>query len=462
MNRIASVQVPDFGRSETLPDLPLDEYRARLDAATGRMQRDSLDILIVYADREHSATLAFLTGFDPRFEEALLLLDTAGRRLLLVGNECLGYLPDPSLGLDVELFQELSLLGQQRDGSRPLAAILGDFGVGAGRNVGCVGWKYFEAGLVDDPDRAIEIPSYVVDALRALTGDRGSVRNATALFMNPDDGLRLTNSADQIARFEFAATRTSESVLDVVRHLEPGTSEADLARLMRGDVLPQSCHPMLSFGEKARRGLSSPSHLRAARGDTYTTAFGIWGALTCRAGVVGNRRDDLPDGVADFYPAYVANYFDAVVAWYRTVTVGAVAGDVFAAVEAARDASLWHRAVNPGHYIHLDEWMHSPFTPGSQTVLRSGVALQMDIIPVSNGPFCYANVEDGIVLADDALRAELAGRHPAAWKRIDARRTFMTDALGIALDVSVLPLSNMPAWLPPYALDLDHALVASR
>jgi hypothetical protein len=359
------------------------------------------------------------------------------------------------------LFQELSLLGQQRDGSRPLAAILSDFGVGAGRSVGCVGWKYFEAGLVDDSDHAIEIPAYVVDALRTLTGDGGTVRNATALFMSPDDGLRITNSAAQIARFEFASTRTSESILDVVRHLEPGASEADLARRMDGGGLPQSCHPMLSFGEKAKRGLSSPANIRATRGDTYTTAFGIWGALTCRAGIVGNGREDLPDSLRDFYPAYVANYFDAVVAWYRTVKVGAVAGDVFAAVEAARDASLWHRAVNPGHYIHLDEWVHSPFTAGSRTVLRSGSALQMDIIPVSDGPFCYANVEDGVVLADETLRRELADRHTAVWRRAEARRAFMTDALGIALDASVLPLSNMPAWLPPYALDLDRALVAT-
>ncbi len=462
MSRIGSVYLPDFGHDEALPKLPLGEYRRRIDAAIERMQTEGLDIVVVYADREHSATLAFLTGFDPRFEEALLLLDTQGRRLLLVGNECLGYLPDPALGLDIELFQELSLLGQQRNGSRPLAAILSDFGVSTGRRVGCVGWKYFEAGLVDDPDRAIEIPAYVVDALRTLTDGRGSVRNATALFMNPDNGLRLTNSVDQIARFEFASTRTSESILVVVQHLEPGASEAALARRMHGGGLPQSCHPMLSFGEKAKRGLSSPANIRATRGDTYTTAFGLWGALTCRAGIVGNGPEDLPDSLRDFYPAYVANYFDAVVAWYGAVKVGAVAGDVFAAVEAARDTSLWHRAVNPGHYIHLDEWVHSPFTAGSRTVLRSGSALQMDIIPVSDGPFCYANGEDGVVLADETLRGELAERHPAAWRRIEARRAFMTDALGIALDASVLPLSNMPAWLPPCALDLDRALVADR
>jgi hypothetical protein len=61
---------------------------------------------VVYADREHCANLLHLTGFDPRFEEALLLLSADGRRKLLVGNECLGYLPDAeALGLEVELFQ---------------------------------------------------------------------------------------------------------------------------------------------------------------------------------------------------------------------------------------------------------------------------------------------------------------------------------------------------------------------
>ena len=461
MSQIASVRLPEFGRSDTLPELPLDEYRARLDATVERMQREDLDILVVYADREHSATLAFLTGFDPRFEEALLLLDAHDRRRLLVGNECMGYLPDSALGLDVELFQELSLLGQRRDDSRPLSRILGDFGVGTGTRVGCVGWKYFAEGLLDDADRAIEIPAYVVDALRRLTGDRAVVRNATALFMHPDDGLRLANSADQIARFEFASTRTSESILAAVRRLRENVPEVELEACLRSDGLPHSCHPMVSFGEKARRGLSSPSHRPAVLGDTYAIAFGVWGALTCRAGMVAAGPGDLPDTLRDFYPRYVGNYFDTVVAWYRAVKVGAIAGHVFARVEAARDGSLWQPAVNPGHYLHLDEWVHSPFANGSRTMLRSGMALQVDIIPVSQGPFCYANVEDGIVLADAALREDLSARHPAIWSRIEARRAFMAGSLGIELDPSVLPLSNMPAWLPPCALDRDRALIAS-
>jgi hypothetical protein len=35
------------------------------------MQKHAYDRFVVYADREHSASLAYLTGSDPRFEEAL-------------------------------------------------------------------------------------------------------------------------------------------------------------------------------------------------------------------------------------------------------------------------------------------------------------------------------------------------------------------------------------------------------
>ena len=44
------------------------------------------------------------------------------------------------------------------------------------------------------------------------------------------------------------------------------------------------------------------------------------------------------------------------------------------------------------------------------------------------------------------------------WARIEHRRRFMHEALNIRLDESVLPLSNLAGWLPPYALALDRAL----
>jgi hypothetical protein len=455
----SKLRLPSFGPASTPPELPLRLYDARLNRMQERLCAEQIDVLVVYADREHCANVLYLTGFDPRFEEALLLLSADGRRKLLVGNECLGFLPDvTALELEVELFQELSLLGQPRGKSRALREILGEFGVRPGRKVGCAGWKYFEGNLISGGKTALDVPAYLADTLRELAGDRANVLNATDLFMDVRDGLRITNEPEQIAQFEYAARVTSEGVLRVLQHLRPGARESALEKHLDTRGLPLSCHKMISFGEKARRGLASPSAGRAQLGDPFTIGFGVQGALNCRAGIMARGARDLPAIVRDFYPRFVANYFQVVATWYETVRVGAKSGSVVRAVEGARDKSLYRFAVNPGHYLHIDEWVHSPFSPGSRVILRSGMALQMDIIPVSLGAFCCTNAEDGIVLADASLRATLAQKFPKMWQRMQARRQFMTEGLGLHLDESVLPLSNTPAWLPPYAMDLETVL----
>jgi hypothetical protein len=39
--------------------------------------------------------------------------------------------------------------------------------------------------------------------------------------------------------------------------------------------------------------------------------------------------------------------------------------------------------LNPGHQIHLDEWVNSPVGPRSDIELASGMAMQVDIIPAT-------------------------------------------------------------------------------
>ena len=70
----AKVKLPSFGRSAACPELPAQVYRDRLAKAIERLRFAQLDTLVVYGDREPAANLEYLTGFDPRFEEALLLL----------------------------------------------------------------------------------------------------------------------------------------------------------------------------------------------------------------------------------------------------------------------------------------------------------------------------------------------------------------------------------------------------
>jgi hypothetical protein len=86
------------------------------------------------------------------------------------------------------------------------------------------------------------------------------------------------------------------------------------------------------------------------------------------------------------------------------------------------------------------------------------MALQCDIIPATGTPYFTTNIEDGVALADGSLRAAFASAYPDAWTRIQARRAFMVDTLGIDLHPDVLPFSNLAAHLPPFLLRVDRAM----
>jgi len=451
---LKQVKLPDFGMSEELVQIPAEEFEKRISAAIQQMKEEKIDVLLVFADREHSANLAYLTNLDPRFEEGLLLLDKNGKRKMLLGNENIGYTGIVPIPMEYELYQEFSFMGQDRSRSRSLEELFATFGIGKGMTVGCCYYKYFSADK-----KFLDLPAYMVDVLRKLTGDATTVINASGIFMDNEKGLRHRNCLEELVCFEWASTRTSESMKKMIRQIRVGVREYELSANYISDGLPLSCHPMVSSGEKARMGLSSPSHKKVALKDPFTSAFGVWGALTARAGMVAENGEQLNKNVAAFYEKFWKNYFHCVVIWYETIGIGVSADDVVKRVEAIKDNSIFDFALNPGHTLHLDEWVNSPFTNDSKVKLYSGMALQADIIPVSKGEFVCANMEDGVVLADEQLRNEWSKRFPESWKRIEARRDFMKNKIGIKLKPEVLPLSNIPAYFSPYLLSADKVAV---
>jgi hypothetical protein len=454
--RLETIELPDFGRPGPMPALPQALYAARTERARTCAAEEGYDVLVVYADREHSATLGHLSGFDPRFEEAILILGT--RRddapLVLVGNECVGLARAAALPMRVELFQDLSLPDQPRDRSRRLHDILASEGVVAGARVGVAGWKPFA-------DRSsMEVPSYLVDALRAAAGPGGLVENANALFVDARDGLRTVNEVEQLAAFEHAACQTSDGVRNILAGLRPGMTEREAARLAGWSGDPLSCHFMLSSGPRAALGMLSPSDRIIERGDPFTTAFGIWGALDCRAGFVVEDAAELPPAIRDYAERLVGPYFLAIVDWLEALHVGQTGGALQAIIDRHLGDPFFGIFLNPGHLLGLDEWVASPVTRGSEATLRSGMALQVDVIPATGTDYFTTNIEGGLAIADEALRADLASRYPDAWSRIEARRDFMHEALGIALHPDVLPFSNLAACLPPFLLRPDRVMTA--
>jgi Xaa-Pro aminopeptidase len=453
--RLAEVDVPDFGMPASMPEIPAATYAARLGRLRERLERRRLDRVLVYADREHSATISYLTGFDPRFEEALLVIAPEGDPAILVGNECWGVAGAAPLPLRRHRFQDFSLPNQPRDRSQPLDEILGEEGIGPGSRLGVVGWKrYARPGMSD-------LPAYLVDALRRLVGDDGAVENVTDLFIDPGDGLRVINEVEQLAAFEWASCQTSQGVRSLLEGLRVGMTEREAVTLLGWNGWPLSCHLMLTAGPRARLGLLSPGDRPIERGDPFTTAFGIWGARTCRAGFVVEDAGELPETIRDYVERLVGPYFAAVAAWYGALRIGQTGGALQAIIDERLGDPFFGIFLNPGHQLHLDEWVASPIYPGSAVELRPGMVFQVDVIPATGTEHFTTNVEDGIALADAPLRAAFAERFPDAWDRVQRRRDFMARALGIELHPDVLPFSNLPAVLPPFLLSPRHAMTVS-
>lgn len=452
---LSEIALPDFGVPAERPELDAATYRTRLDALDRKAQAANLDAVLIYADREHSANLAYLTGIDPRFEEALLILVPGKDPVLITGPENLGYAAISPLDLSLHLYPPFGLLGQDRGQTPPLTDLLAAAGIRQDMTVGLAGWKYFGPEESSDPAHTLETPSYIADALRGLTRD---VVNASALLMHPVDGLRAINEVVQIAQFEFAAAHASEAVKRVLTILRPGLTEYELASEMRLPGLPLSCHPMLSTGDRTRFGLASPSDKVIEKGEPMMTAIGLVGGLTCRAGWVAETADDLPHAARDYVEKLAAPYFACAADWYETVGIGVTGGEIDALVKRHLGGDFFDIALNPGHLIHLDEWMNTPVYPGSTQRLASGMAIQLDIIPVPGPPYHGINIEDGIALLDADARTELADNHPAVWSRIAARRAFMADTLGIRLKPETLPLSNLCGILAPFFLRPGNVL----
>ena len=129
---LRDVELPDFGVPGVRPELEAEVYQNRLRRLADRAAVAGLETIVVYADREHFANMAYLTGFEPRFEEALLILASGKTPVLVTGPENQGYATISPLELELELYPPFGLLGQDRRRTLPLADILSRHGVARG------------------------------------------------------------------------------------------------------------------------------------------------------------------------------------------------------------------------------------------------------------------------------------------------------------------------------------------
>ena len=455
---LARIGFPFADPPDSPPHIGTAEYERRLDALW-----DSTDVdwIAVYGDPEHRGNLSYLCGVDPRFEEALLVLGRNSRRLI-VGTEGRELAHQGPVPMETLWVPTLSGAGIDRGSGLTLREAIAAAGVERGHRVGVIGWKLLEPLEWAEQVPGIAAPAFVVDALRSAAGGADHVLDLTATLLDARDGQRFANSADQIAFFEWGASHAAAAVHGVITSARPGGSEAELATGMRYSGAPLSYHPVVASGPDLPAVLGRPGSRFVGRGEPVFVMVGVWGGNCARAGILGADEGDCrPDN-----PGYLARvaipYWRAVAAWYEAMAVGRPAGDVLAEVTEACRRQGFQPALGVGHFVDWEDWPNTPFRDRSDAPIRSGTVVDCDIFSDRNGPAHMVHCEDTIAVADGALRAEIAERHPLVWSRFERRQRFMREQLGIAISEDILPLTDSAGYLPPFWLDAGVALRARR
>lgn len=441
-------------------DLTDETMRQHLDKILLRMKEEALDVLLVYADREHGVNFGYLTGFEPRFEEAVLVLHKEGAAYMLLGNESLRMGQYSRIPVEVVHVPYFSLPNQPMGNTLTLPELMRSAKVEPGMKAGIAGWKLFTSAL-EDNDQLLDAPHFIVDAVNRAVGPSGTVKNATSLFIHPGTGARIIMNANEIAHYEFGATLASAGMLRMLNAIEPGITEMELADVMESFGQPGNVQTICATGDRFTHAVVAPRAKKVRVGDKFSSTIGYRGGLTSRSGYVAASPDELPAEVSDYLDAVAKPYYTASAAWYENMAIGMKGKEMYELIESVLPKERYGWKLNPGHLTAGEEWMSSPIYPGSEIPVQSGMMFQMDIIPSVPG-YGGAGAEDGVAIADEALREELARDYPEVWKRIQARRDYMAGSLGMELKPEVLPLSNLNGYMRPFLLNKSCAFKVER
>jgi hypothetical protein len=455
---LKAIEYPNPVIPNRLPELPKSEYESRLQKVRSLMKKNGFTHIVIYGDREHFANVRFLTGYDPRFEETLLIIPLDKKPILMVGNEGLGYSKIKQLDVEIEFFQHFSLQGQPRDRSRKFVDIFRDVEIDQNSLIGIVSNKYVENDELGDRRYVIDAPAYIVDLLRQLCGST-QVVDVTYWFTDSQDGLRIPLTVDEIALYEAANLLVYAGMKNALESLKPGITEIETAsKLNYNGAFPLSCHISIGFGENALLGLGSPTNRKLRKGDFVTIGFGVWGANIARSGIALAGPEELPHPIGDALDKVYKPYFAGLHNWYKALKIGVTGGELFDSLGELTTAPFFGMNLNPGHQLRDEEWINTPILSGSKLKLPPQTMLQSDINVNAAVPYSGIHSEDGLVLADSKTRQQLADRYPDVWERIVRRRKMMMAELGYELHDDVLPLSDMEGIVTPFLLNSRLAL----
>ncbi|MDT2598133.1 M24 family metallopeptidase [Enterococcus hulanensis] len=436
-----------------LTDETMDIRKASL---LKKMQADNFDAVVIYADLEHGGNFEYFTGFVPRFEEALLVIHQSGEAYLVLGNENLNKVPFARIAATAVHLPHFSLPNQPMETTLSVSAILKQTKLEQAASIGLIGWMNFTSQH-DDNAALYDLPYFLVDGLKQAAPE-ASFKNAAYLMIG-ENGLRTTNNANEIAHYEFGAMLAGNCILNAMDQLAVGKSEMEIGAYLNDFGQTPSVVTIMATGARFEKANLYPTGKKIQLGDRISMTSGYKGGLQSRGGYAVHTSEELPEAEQDYLERVAKPYFNAVKTWFETIAIDMPGAELYNKIEEVlpKEQYGWH--LNPGHLCADEEWLASPIYPDSSEKIKSGMLFQFDIISSVPG-YSGASCEGGVVLADEQLRAVIQNEYPEMWSRMQARRSYLIEEIGIKLSEEVLPMSNAAAYYRPFFLNKESALSA--
>ena len=427
----------------------------RRDKILQKMKERNLDVLLVYGDREHSANFSYLTGWGPSFEEAMLVLHADGACFLLLGNEMLVMAKHALTQNTAIHVPHFSLPDQPMETEKTMEELFREAGLKNGQVIGSAGWKRFSSRL-EDNSALLDTPAFIIDTVRKINPD-GKLIAAGGIFNDSADGARVINNANEIAFFEYGAGLASSCMIHALEAAEVGKTELEIGAYLAPDGQLCSVTTTVATGEMYSNASIFPRNKKISLGDTFVITLALAGGLTHRKAYAVSCTEEMPENAKDWLEKVAIPYYKAVAVWMEMIGIGVVGKEIYKTMQDVLPQEEHGWGLCPGHLIGIEEWLASPITPVSDVKLCSGMLMQMDII-VDYPDHFGANAEDCFAIADEDLRKELAEKYPETWARMQNRRAWIKNELGIELKEEILPMSDMCADYRPYIFNRAYGL----
>lgn len=448
---LSTVALPTIHNDPKSVLLTDETMNSRKEHFLTQMHHHSIDTAIIYADREHGANFEYFTGFIPRFEEACLVIHANGESHLLLGNENVKMAAHSRIKAKPVHVPFFSLPNQPMAGEKTLNHYFKESHITPDAKIGIIGWKLFTSNQYNNSD-LFDLPFYIIDSLMNYVTNRNQLQNFTFSLLSPKVGLRTTYNANEIAHYEYGASLAGIAMFRAIQEISVGKSEKEIGSLLAQHGQPNSVTTISATGQRFTNAIIYPRDKTISLTDNYALTVGYKGGLSSRAGFVISSGAQLPENQKDYLEKVGKPYFKAYATWLETIAIGISGDEFYTKIQKVFPSEIYGWSLNPGHYTADEEWLSSPFYKGSEAVIKSGQLLQIDMIPSVPG-YTGASCEEPIALADKSLRTELSQQYPDVWERIETRRTYIKEVIGIQLSDDILPLSDTVAFYTPFFLN---------